>query len=132
MKWIKASERLPEKRHNYFVKMLTPKNSVMKQYVWNSTCVFDGEKFVDDINRGELLNGNTVVEWLDESGSDPEGKEAVELWLNQELKGLDKYLDDLVTNHLHKDAGNLWIAFSDKFQAFKKQLYKIWKEQAAK
>jgi len=67
LKWVKVSERLPEKRHNYFVKALSPNNAVINGYIWNATCLFDGEKFVDDINTHVIENGNTVVEWLDES-----------------------------------------------------------------
>lgn len=39
----------------------------------------------------------------------------------QELKELSKYLDDLCLQ-TEKDAGHLWIAFTDKFNAFKKNI----------
>jgi hypothetical protein len=67
MRWVKASERLPKKRHNYFVKMLSFRSDT--QYIFNATCLFDGESFVDDINCNLLRHGNTVVEWLEESAS---------------------------------------------------------------
>lgn len=39
-----------------------------------------------------------------------------------ELKEFDAYFDALYNNHLDKDAGNLWIAFTDKWNSFKKIL----------
>lgn len=39
-----------------------------------------------------------------------------------ELKEFDAYFDAIYNNHLDKDAGNLWIAFTDKWNSFKKRL----------
>src|SRR6185369_13997557 len=74
MRWVKVSERLPDKRHNYFVKMKTPdEGRVYPSYIYNTTCLFDGKTFVDDINVAKINYGEEVVEWLDESPS-PEPK----------------------------------------------------------
>lgn len=43
--------------------------------------------------------------------------------IEQNFKELSLYLDDLCLNgHEVKDAGHLWIAFTDKFNAFKKKI----------
>lgn len=44
--------------------------------------------------------------------------------IKQEFKELSIYLDDIYCQHLNntKDAGHLWIAFIDKFNAFKNKL----------
>ena len=41
--------------------------------------------------------------------------------IEQEFKELNLYLDDLY-NHKQMDAGNLWIQFSDKFNAFRTKI----------
>lgn len=47
--------------------------------------------------------------------------------IKQEFKELSIYLDDIYFQHVNntKDAGHLWIAFTDKFNAFKKKLLSL-------
>ena len=59
---------IPPKRHNYHVKMRSFKGSAY-DYLFNTTCLFDGQKWVDDINVKQLSSGNTVELWLDETSS---------------------------------------------------------------
>ena len=67
------------------------------------------EKFFDSLNEVnvEKLCGKST-------GNVPDQKKAIV----QELRELSIYLDDLCCQ-TDKDAGNLWIQFSDKFNAFK-------------
>lgn len=51
--------------------------------------------------------------------------------LVQEFKELNVYLSELCLNgHKVKDAGNLWIQFSDKFRAFEKKLLQDYSKQS--
>lgn len=49
-----------------------------------------------------------------------------EVWeeIEQDFKELNIYIDDLYRNGVNqvKDAGNLWIQFSDKFRAFETKI----------
>lgn len=68
IKWVRVSERLPERRHNYHVKILQNDGDG----TYNNAAVFDpaGKYFSDerftDFGIPRKLN---VVEWLDESAS---------------------------------------------------------------
>lgn len=55
MRWIKASERLPERKAEYFV--------IIDDY--KSVVIFDGENFFSDDN----VVTKSVVKWLDESST---------------------------------------------------------------
>lgn len=73
-------------------------------------------------------------EWLSTTPKGESVKEVVPVeaerlegveWIVQEFKELNIYLDDIYQQGATgepKDAGNLWIAFTDKFNAFKKRL----------
>jgi len=60
MKWIKASERLPDKKGVYVVRCLVAAITGGQAY-------FTGEKF-------EYIVPDAEIEWLDESPTPPEGK----------------------------------------------------------
>lgn len=57
--WVKASDRLPEKEHNYHVKA----TAHFQGYNHNDTALWRNNKWEFDSD-----NGRIVVEWLDESG----------------------------------------------------------------
>jgi len=64
MKFIKASERLPEKDYNYFVK----KYNFDKSSTYNTTCSFKNGKWVGYYGTwGNLVEEKDIFEWLDES-----------------------------------------------------------------
>lgn len=69
--WIKASERLPDKSHNYFVKVWSGQH----QYIYHDTNYFD---------KGWSVIRNTsdcVEEWLDESSPDTSFAEGLLEWM---------------------------------------------------
>ena len=65
MKWVKASERLPG--WNKEVKWRHPSAEITNELMWTSVAMELCSHLITDL------------EWLDVSGSEPEGKEAVEL-----------------------------------------------------
>lgn len=60
----------------------------------------------------------SVIEWLEPIPSLNAGS------LEQDFKEINVYLNDLYHNMTHnvKDAGHLWIAFTDKFNAFREKV----------
>lgn len=71
MKWIKASERLPENDgYNYHVKVVNPSD---ENYTYNTTALFNKNKgcFIDSKTDGWGRNyALRVFEWLDEQAPD--------------------------------------------------------------
>jgi hypothetical protein len=73
MQWVKVSERLPTKRHNYHVK-ISAKVYGLEEYNYNSARLFNGEYFEAE---GYPEKKENVIEWLDEAGQQSQ-QEAVE------------------------------------------------------
>lgn len=120
MRWIKASERLPEKEDNYFVKVQGIEyNNDNAEYTCGAfhhfVNTFEGKYF------SSLPKHETVIEWLDESPDQPEP--LPDSNFEQDFKELNRYLDILCQRgHNVKDSGHLWIEFTDKFNAFRKRV----------
>lgn len=81
MKWVKASERLPEKQHNYHVKVGYDYNGA--QGIWNTASLWNGNHW-EHPNDYESWTGKpkklNVIEWLDESQEDGQKDE----WISVE------------------------------------------------
>jgi len=83
MKWIKASERLPDEKLQIVVK-------------FNFKASAPQIQVLNDMDFRNILNRKIDLDrilWLDESGSEPEGKEAVELPKIVCLCGSTRFMD---------------------------------------
>lgn len=65
MRWVKASDRAPDKRMNCFVMVFTP---LQGGYNYKSTRLWDGKEWIDELNGQR--ERDKVIEWLDETQSD--------------------------------------------------------------
>lgn len=71
MKWIKASERLPDKRHNYHVRVRYYQD---KPEYWNTASLWNLDHWEHPFRHDSftgLPKKIIVHEWLDESTSEP-------------------------------------------------------------
>lgn len=82
LKWINASERLPDRKFNFHVRMSDGKDP---NYLFNNTCYFDGEQFqIEELYKRSWR----VVEWLEEKEIElPDWKEALEKEAKKKLFG---------------------------------------------
>jgi hypothetical protein len=71
MQWVKASERLPAKGYNYFVKA----TSHLQGYNHNDTALWKDGKWVFRYDPGY-----SVIEWLEEAGEPVTEKKECEKW----------------------------------------------------
>lgn len=78
MKWIKASERLPQKRDIYFVKVIhkndDPRN---EDCILKDTWVMESGELVSNAHTQVDADWYILLEWLDESPSPVEGGKQV-------------------------------------------------------
>lgn len=78
MKWIKASERMPDERGRYFIKTQFHPNSV----IGKGAAMFDPEP----IYSGTNWDSEDIIEWLDESPAFADGWVRVEDGLPDKAK----------------------------------------------
>lgn len=111
-RWVKASERMPDKTGRTICLRLG--EPIVAYAVLRS----DGEMRFET-PASTVWKGYKDFEWLEpytpslNAGS-----------LEQDFKEINVYLNDLYHNMTHdvKDAGHLWIAFTDKFNAFRERV----------
>ena len=112
-RWVKASERKP-----------TIDCSVIIRNLKDDTHSFGSFDLSLEDTESIFEDGD---EWLEElPPSNPQALGVTIDALAQDFKELNNYLDYFcTTGHEVKDAGNAWIAFSDKFRAFEKRVLSL-------
>lgn len=109
MKWIKASERLPDNNgYNYFVKATADHAG----YLWNATAIFK------DNNWHFLFaqQSTRVIEWLDESPPVKTAEEVLNEFIEKHLMVfMDKTADIFIELNIEKMFGSLQMASVEHF-----------------
>jgi hypothetical protein len=114
MQWVKVSERLPTKRHNYHVK-ISAKVYGLEEYNYNSARLFNGEYFEAE---GYPEKKENVIEWLDEAGQQSQ-QEAVEFldWAYENFDrvfgkwGRKEWTSEDYVNNIHLTTTELYELF---------------------
>lgn len=106
MRWVKASES-PVKSHNYHVKIY----SKHYKYVYNGTNYYDN-------GWSRLSKGDEVIEWLDESTSQPDHEKAISFaeWITK---------NNYVSQSLPHELEQIWevIDIDDDFKLIESPQY---------
>lgn len=114
-RWVKCSERLPDEDGLYLV-LHSPPGSTGRHEMFFKT---EDKKWYWQPNPYSVCGHGFITEWLEPYTPSP-----VSGSLEQDFKEINIYLDDLYKQMTsgEKDAGHLWIAFTDKFNAFEKKV----------
>lgn len=105
MKWVSAADRMPKPDKDVRMRWDDGETEWIGNIIWE----------LHPLKPSEYYR----LHWWDESPLPPSIEE-----LNQEFKELNIYLKDLYHQMVNqeKDAGNLWIQFTDKFNAYQKKV----------